>query len=1061
MQWHRKLSVRRKITYLIMINTFAALCVASIAFAEYGVHRFRQMQMQDLNALANVMGTNSTAALAFKDQASAEEVLQALTAKPHILAAAIYGPEGKTFAVYQRDKSKGAFSPPPVENESSRLTSDHIQIFQKITLDGERIGNIFLEADNVEYRQLLEGYLVFFGLLVVAVSLCADAMAERLQRVISDPLLELAWTAKMISSSRDYSIRAGKQSEDEVGVLIDGFNEMLTQIQIRDADLSTARDDLERRVEERTLELEQEVGDRQRAQEALRESEKRLRLILDSTAEAIYGIDRNGECTFCNPATLRLLGHSKPENLVGKRLHNSIHHTHADGSPYAEEDCNISGSLRNGEGIHADDEVFWRADGTSFPVEFWAYPIRKDGEIVGAVVTFLDITERSRAQEALLKSKDATEAGSRAKSEFLANMSHEIRTPMNGIIGMTDLALDTELTAEQREYLSLVKSSADSLLHLINDILDFSKIEAGKLELEETQFDIRDLLSDTLKTLAVRADQKHLELSARVSAEVPTAMVGDPARLRQLIVNLVGNAIKFTDRGNIVVDAQVETLASDAVHLHLRVSDTGIGIPAEKHQLIFESFAQADGSTTRRFGGTGLGLTISRQIVELMGGRMWVESEAGKGSIFHFTAKFGLSGKYASGSERLEYQGLDKLAALVVDDNDTNRNILAEMLTNWRMRATAVESGASALKAIAAASSSGCPFSIALVDAQMPGMDGFDLVKEIHLKSGPAIPVILMLSSDRLLSDKTQCREHGVKVFLTKPVGQSELLDAIVVALGIRAVEALSTELPTFAKEKPMERNLTILLAEDNPVNQKLAIRLLEKTGCRVMIASNGREALNLLQQSRPAPFDLVLMDIQMPEMDGMEATAAIRKAEKFSGGHVPIIAMTANAMRGDRERYLGGGMDGYISKPVDSRGLFAEIDRCLAGIIPSAPLTEKLVERNDLVDRASLLDRVEGDQELLAEIIKVFLADAPQLLSAMQKALQQNDMILLERSAHSMKGAAGNMSALATVNAASQLEQSAKKGDAEKSKSNLTALQGAVERLLPVLADLCLEVSK
>jgi CheY-like chemotaxis protein len=318
-----------------------------------------------------------------------------------------------------------------------------------------------------------------------------------------------------------------------------------------------------------------------------------------------------------------------------------------------------------------------------------------------------------------------------------------------------------------------------------------------------------------------------------------------------------------------------------------------------------------------------------------------------------------------------------------------------------------------------------------------------------------------MLSSDRLLSDKTQCREHGVKVFLTKPIGQSELLDAIVVALGIRAVEALSTELPTLAKEKPMERNLTILLAEDNPVNQKLAIRLLEKTGCRVVTASNGREALNLLQQSRHAPFDLVLMDIQMPEMDGMEATAAIRDAEKSSGAHLPIIAMTANAMRGDRERYLGGGMDGYISKPVDSRGLFAEIDRCLAGIIPSAPLTEKLVERNDLVDRVSLLDRVEGDQELLAEIIKVFLADAPQLLGEMQNALQQGDMISLERSAHSMKGAAGNMSALATVNAASQLEQSAKKGDAEKSKSNLTALQGAVERLLPVLADLCQEVSK
>jgi two-component system sensor histidine kinase/response regulator len=1061
MQWHRKLSVRRKITYVIMINTFAALCVASIAFAEYGVSRFKQMQMQDLDALANVMGTNSTAALAFKDMESAREILQALAAKPHILAAAIYDPEGKTFAVYQRAGSKEAFSPPPVEVDSSRFTSEHVVIFRKITLDGERIGNIFLQGDTVEYRQLMAGYLLFFGIIVVAVSLGAYVMAERMQSLISDPILALAWTAKMITGSRDYSIRAGKQSEDEVGVLIDGFNEMLAQIQIRDAELSTARDDLERRVEERTLELEQEVGDRQRAQEALRESEKRLRLILESAAEAIYGMDRNGECTFCNPATLRLLGHQKPEDLVGKRLHSIIHHTHADGSPYAEEDCNISGSLRKGEGIHSDNEIFWRADGTSFSVELWAYPIRKEGEIVGAVVTFLDITERKLAEEALRKSKDAAEAGSRAKSEFLANMSHEIRTPMNGIIGMTDLALDTGLTGEQREYLSLVKSSADSLLHLINDILDFSKIEAGKLELEETEFEIRDLFSDTLKTLAVRADKKRLELSGRVSAEVPSAIVGDPTRLRQLIVNLVGNAIKFTERGNVVVDAEVESQSSDAVRLHIRVTDTGIGIPAEKHQLIFESFAQADGSTTRRFGGTGLGLTISRQIVELMGGRMWVESKAGKGSTFHFTAKFGLSRNYASSSERLEPRGLDKVAVLVVDDNDINRNILAETLTNWRMNATAVESGATALKAISAANGADHPFSIVLVDAQMPGMDGFELVKEIHRQPGPAVPVILMLSSDRLLGDRAQCQDLGVKVFLTKPVGESELLDAVVVALGMRAVEALSTHLPSLTKEKSMRRNLTILLAEDNPVNQKLAIRLLEKTGCQVITASNGREALNQLQQSRPVPFDLVLMDIQMPEMDGLEATAAIRDAEKSSGRHLPIIAMTANAMRGDRERYLGGGMDGYISKPIDPRGLFAEIDRCLAGIIKSAPMTEKLLELRDQVDRVSLLDRVEGDQELLAEIIQVFLADAPQLLVAMQNALQQGDMILLERTAHSMKGAAGNMSALAAVNAASELEQSAKKKDAESSKSSLAALQGAVERLLPVLADLCQEVSK
>jgi PAS domain S-box-containing protein len=1061
MQWVGKLSLRHKITYVIMINTFAALCVASIAFAEYGVYRFKQMQMQDLNTLANVMATNSTAALAFKDQKSAGEVLQALSAKPHILAAAIYAPDGKPFAVYHRQTSKGIYTPPPVENESSRFTSDRVLIFQKITFGGEHIGNIFLEGDTVEYHQLLESYLLFFGLIVVAVSLGAYATAERLQRPIADPILRLAWTAKMVTGSRDYSIRAAKQSEDEVGILIDGFNEMLAQIQIRDAELSSAREDLERRVDERTNELEQEVGDRRRAQEALHESEGRIRLLLDSTAEAIYGIDRDGQCTFCNPATLRLLGHQKPEDLVGRALHRIIHHTHADGTPYAEENCTISASLRIGKGIHSDEEVFWRADGSSFHVEYWAHPIRKEGEIVGAVVTFLDITERKRAEEALRKSKDAAEAGSRAKSEFLANMSHEIRTPMNGIIGMTDLALDTDLTTEQREYLSLVKSSGESLLHLINDILDFSKIEAGKFELEETEFEIRDLFSNTLKTLAVRADKKNLELSVRVSPEVPRVVLGDSTRLRQVIVNLVGNAIKFTERGNVVVNAELESQSSDGVHLHILVSDTGIGISPEKQQLIFESFAQADGSTTRRFGGTGLGLTISRQIAEMMGGRIWVESKVGQGSVFHFTATFRHSKTPGFNAERPEHLGLDGLSVLVVDDNDTNRNILAEMLTKWRMNPVLAGSAASALNAMEAAKRAGHPFSIVLLDARMPGTDGFSLAEKMHRKSGLAGPIVLMLSADRLQADTARCLDIGVIAYLTKPIGQSELLDAILLALGMRAVQDQSIQALSPIKEAPKGRSLNILLAEDNFVNQKLAIRILEKAGHKVTLAANGKEVLKALEQAHPPGFDVVLMDIQMPELDGLEATAAIRDREKASRGHLPIIAMTANAMRGDRERYLDGGMDGYISKPINSLGLFAEIERCLAEVKRSTAMAKIPSQHGEHLDRASLLERVEGDQELLAEMIQLFLADAPQLLDAMRKALLQGDMILLERSAHSMKGAAGNMSAEVTVSAALHLEQSAKKGDAESCKANLAALEGAVERLLPVLADLCQEVSK
>jgi two-component system sensor histidine kinase/response regulator len=1062
MQWPRKISLRRKLTLVIMINTVVALCAAGVAFAEYGVYRFKELRLEDLNALANILGTNSTAPLAFKDPNSAQDILRALSAKPHILSAAIYDRDGNPFAVYHRGERSGQYSAPPVESDSSRFTSNRVLIFQAINFQGEKVGTVFLEGDTVEYKQLLAGYLLFFALIVAAVSMGAFAMAGRLQRPISNPILELAWTTKMVTSSRDYSIRAEKHSEDEVGVLIDGFNEMLGQIQNRDTELRQAREDLERRVDERTLELEQEVADRQRAQEALHESEGRIRLLLDSTAEAIFGIDRDGQCTFCNPATLRLLGYEKGGALLGKFVHAIMHHSHADGTPYPVEECPIVASRRTGEGIHLDDEVFWRADGTCFPVEFWAYPIRKEGEVVGAVVTFLDITERKRAQAALLEAKEAAEAGSRAKSEFLANMSHEIRTPMNGIIGMTELALDTNLTPEQRDYLNLVKSSADSLLHVINDILDFSKIEAGKLELEKTEFAIRDLLEETLKTLALRADKKSLEMLARVSPKVPAILIGDPTRLRQLFVNLVGNAIKFTEEGNIFVDTELEAITGDAVRLHISVSDTGVGIPVEKQQVIFESFAQADGSTTRRFGGTGLGLTISRQLVELMGGHMWVESEIGRGSKFHFTCDLQLGSAARPRQEQIGGRNLQGLNVLVVDNNAMNSEILAEMLVNWGTNPSQAGGGARALELLEAARDAGHAFPLVLLDAGMPKIDGFQVLQRIRSNPKLAGAVIMMLSADRHMIDAPRCHELGARRCLTKPIGQSELLDAILLALEPRVVEERSMESPALpAREEHRGRPLNILLSEDNPVNQKLAIRLLEKAGHRVTLAGTGREAVAAWENVGTPGFDIVLMDIQMPEMDGMEATAAIREREKNSGKHIPILAMTAHAMRGDKERCLASGMDGYISKPIHPDGLFAEIERCLSGSERSTAMPKNSQESREQIDRVSLLERVEGDQELLAEMIHLFQEDAPNLLGAMRDALQRSDMVVLERSAHSLKGAASNLSAKATAASALQLEKDAKNRDAESAKGSLVEVERAVKQLLPALAELCQGVTK
>ncbi|AMV25281.1 Signal transduction histidine-protein kinase BarA [Gemmata sp. SH-PL17] len=787
---------------------------------------------------------------------------------------------------------------------------------------------------------------------------------------------------------------------------------------------------------------------------------EQFKLLLDSTVEAIYGMDLAGTCIFCNPACARLLGYASAADLLGRNMTELVHHSRADGRPHAALKSTIYRALKLGLGAHADDEAFWRADGTSFPVEYWSNPMcRDDGQIIGSVVTFVEISERKRLNAELRKAKDAAEDASRAKSEFLANMSHEIRTPMNGIIGMTELALETPLSPAQREYLGLVKSSADALLTVINDILDFSKIEAGKLDLDPTPFALRDALGDTLKTVAVRAQGKGLELACQINDDVPDGLIGDAGRVRQVVINLVGNAIKFTEAGEVVVRVALEEHTDRDALLHFTVTDTGIGIPGDKLGAIFEPFVQADGSTTRKYGGTGLGLTISVRLVELMGGRIWAESTLGVGSTFHFTARFGRAPGTRSRPRTLSPAALDGLPVLVVDDNGTNRRILVEMLRNWRMNPVPVDGGPEALGALREAAGRGEPFPLVLLDAMMPGMNGFAVADRIRTDPALGGTRVVMLSSAGP-GEGTRYREHGIDLYLMKPAKQSEILDAIALALSGppdpgagRVAVAVAPDRAPGVRLRP----LNILLAEDNPVNQKLAVAVLEKSGHKVTVAPNGRVAVDL---SGARPFDVILMDLQMPEMGGLEATAAIREREAGTETHQPIVAMTAHAMKGDADRCLAAGMDGYVSKPVQ----FEHLDRVLARVLPGATVEAPPVPALPSVststpapgapalaiaDRAVALQCTGGDEELLHEIAELFVQECPRQIGELRTALGTGDAPGARRAAHTIKGAAGNFGARATCELAQRIESLAKNGELDKA----TGLVPDLERQLGFVA--------
>ncbi|HEV8701170.1 MAG TPA: response regulator [Candidatus Polarisedimenticolia bacterium] len=1211
----RDMSIRQKLMLMMMLTASAALLLACLAFVTYELVTMRQQMARELSALAGIIADNSTAALSFKDRKAAEETLSTLAAKEQIVAAALFDSQGAQFARYLRAGTSPGAVPAGPEDAGYSFESGRLVLFAPVQMDRDRIGTVFLQSDLSVMVARLKRYTAIVVMVMAASSILALLLASRLQGVISGPILELVGTTRVVAAEKNYAARAVRRSRDEFGLLIDGFNDMLTQIQERDRALESAREALERRVVERTRELQRQVSyiqllrtvaalanetstieeslqhcldavcnltgwpvghvyarspeaqdvlvsrkiwhlenpdrfeafrretektplrrgeglpgrvmeigkavwianvqeetsfprgrvaydtgvrsafgfpvlvagevaavleffspdmmarddrllevmaqvgtqlgpviQRRRAEESLRQSEENYRSLVANIPDITWTSDSVGRTVFISPNVERVYGFTPAEICADPGLwFGRVHPEDVDRVRAAYRD------LFEGNRKFEVEYRIQRKDGEWI----WLYDrtlgsYQKNG-VAYADGIFSDVTERKQAELELQKAKAAAEQASQAKSEFLANMSHEIRTPMNGIIGMTDLLLDSHPSHEQREYLDLVKSSADALMVLINDILDFSKIEAGRLDLDPIDFGLRDCLDEAMRILAVRAHAKGLELACHVLPEVPDAMVGDPGRLRQVLINLVGNAIKFTDTGEVVVRVEPDAVSGDRAHLRFAVTDTGIGIPSDKHAAIFEAFTQADGSTTRKYGGTGLGLTISSQLVELMGGRICVDSEVGRGSTFHFTARFGLQEGHTRVPETTPPEELIGLPVLVVDDNATNRRIMDELFRGWRMEPTAAEGGKAALAALKQAARDRRPFRLVVLDCNMPDMDGFAVAESIHADPELAGTGLIMLTSGGQRGEAARCRRAGIAAYLTKPTRRSELLDVVMTVLSPSASAGRNAPLITRHSLREKRHRLRILLVEDNAVNRAVAVRMLERRGQTVTIARHGREALDILKSNT---FDVALMDLQMPEMGGLEATAAIRALERGSGRHLPIIAMTAHAMKGDREECLAAGMDGYVSKPIQPERVFEVLDAVVAArsAQPAAAPARGAAPGRSLVDRDALMSRLDGDTRLLSEIVELFLRSSPQLLRDVKKALAARDRKGLQRAAHTLKGAVANFGARTVWAAALKLEKIGQNGNLAHGRQALSVLEKELGRLKKELVRLAEE---
>ncbi len=930
--------IKQSLMAIVLLTCGAALVLACASIAVYETVAVRGSNLRELSLMADLIGSNSSVAISFKDAQAASETLETLKTLPDVTVGRIYEKDGTPFATYVRKGAHSGAIPAAGRAEGSTFSGGTLHLNRDIYTNGKKIGSVYLELELTEVNRRIARYTMILGAVLLVSLVFAFLVASRLQRTISGPILELAQRASSIRQGGDYTIGQIKGGHQEIRILLESFDAMLSAINQRDTELREHREHLEDEVVARTREL---------------------------------------------------------------RVANA--------------------------------------------------------ELVSA-------------KESAENAKGVAETASRAKGEFLANMSHEIRTPMNGILGMVELAMETDLSLTQRDYLSVVKSSADGLLCLINDILDFSKIEAGKLALDSHPFHLHKAIAELMKGLSLQAHQKGLELAYELDSSVPERVVGDIGRVRQIITNLIGNAIKFTAHGEVVLTVKLEEQQEEDLVLMFKVRDTGIGIEPQKLSKIFEAFEQADTSTTRHFGGSGLGLSISKRLVELMQGQILVESKVGEGSTFQFSAKFACADRGSAKEWMATPAELRGMRVLVVDDNATNRRILHDMLTKWEMEVEMAESGPAALAMLRAAAGRGIVFSLIIVDGHMPEMDGFELVQKIRAGAAEGLNVgmAMMLTSAQQLDAVQRCQELEISEYALKPVSRSELLQLLLRAL-IRTDGNSSREEP---KTAPVStRPLRILLAEDNAFNQKVAIGMLKLAGHEVTVAANGQEAVAAYGMQI---FDLVFMDIQMPKMDGVQAAKLIRQQQQKTGIIVPIIAMTAHAMTGDREKYLSAGMDDYVSKPISRDDLINAVARNSvqatsargSGIeskpqtgIPheifkdGAPIRPQAASR---INYETVLKRCGGDHDLLETLAGMFPEESSKLLAALELARATNNVNEVRASAHTLKGLCGMFEVTQAASAAFELETIASEG-ALGSEAQVSALRAelilAIEavRQLPV----------